>query len=82
MSGAELTKALRPELEPQRQAMVDLLGELVRIESPSDDRRSLEQFAARLESLFGEFGTIERIEPDDAARGPNLRLMEIGRAHV
>jgi glutamate carboxypeptidase len=54
--------------------MIDLLGRLVSIESPSDDRSSLEQFAATLETLFREFGTIERIEPDDAARGPNLRL--------
>lgn len=74
MNGAELTAALRPELEPRRQTMVDLLGELVSIESPSDDRPSLERFAARLETLFGEFGTIERIEPDDPARGPHLRL--------
>ena len=74
MNGAELTKALRPELEPSRQAMIDMLGQLVSIESPSDDRPSLERFAATLETLFGEFGPIERIEPDDATRGPNLRL--------
>jgi glutamate carboxypeptidase len=74
VNGAELTKALRPELEPSRQAMIDMLGQLVSIESPSDDRPSLERFAATLETLFGEFGPIERIEPDDATRGPNLRL--------
>jgi glutamate carboxypeptidase len=80
VNGAELVKGLRPELEPRRQAMIDLLGDLVSIESPSDDRPSLEQFAARLESLFGEFGPIERIEPADTARGPNLRLTVEGAA--
>jgi glutamate carboxypeptidase len=74
VSGAELTASLRPELEPRRQEMVDLLGELVSIESPSDDRPSLDRFAARLESLFGELGHIERIDPADPERGPHLRL--------
>lgn len=74
MNGADLTATLRPELEPQRQMMVDLLGELVSIESPSDDGPSLERFAARLESLFGEFGAIERLPHEDSARGPILRL--------
>jgi glutamate carboxypeptidase len=74
VNGAELAATLRSELEPRRREMVDLLGELVSIESPSDDRPSLDRYAARLESLFGDFGPIERIEPDDAARGPHLRL--------
>src|SRR5437016_4013828 len=54
--------------------MVDLLGRLVSIESPSDHRASLESFAATLESVFAEFGRLERLEPDDPARGPHLRL--------
>jgi glutamate carboxypeptidase len=54
--------------------MIDLLGELVSIESPSDDRPSLDRFAARLESLFGELGDLERIDPDDPQRGRHLRL--------
>jgi len=74
VSGAELAAALRPELEPRRNEMVDLLGRLVAIESPSDNRASLERFASTLESLFGEFGRLERVEPDDPARGPHLRL--------
>ena len=74
MTGAELAAALRPELEPRRKEMVDLLGRLVSIESPSDNRASLESFAATLESLFGELGRLEQLEPDDPTRGPHLRL--------
>jgi glutamate carboxypeptidase len=80
VNGAELTAALRPELEPRRDAMVDLLGQLVSIESPSDDRPSLERFAENLQTLFGEFGPLERVEPDDHARGPHLRLSVEGAA--
>ena len=36
MTGAEVAAAVRAELEPRRQEMIDLLGRLVRIESPSD----------------------------------------------
>jgi glutamate carboxypeptidase len=78
VSGAELTPAVRAELEPRRQEMIDLLGELVCIESPSDDRPSLDRFAARLQSLFGELGELERVEPADPQRGPHLRLTVAG----
>jgi glutamate carboxypeptidase len=74
MTGAELAVAVRAELEPRRQDMIDLLGQLVRIESPSDDRAGLDRFASELESLFGEFGPIERLDPGDAQRGRHLRL--------
>jgi glutamate carboxypeptidase len=67
VSGASLTAELRSELEPRRQDMVDLLGRLVSMESPSDDASALERFAAELESLFGEFGHIQRV-------GTHLRL--------
>ena len=60
MTGAEVVAAVRAELEPRRQDMIDLLGRLVRIESPSDDRAGLDRFAAELELLFGGFGPIER----------------------
>ena len=80
MNGAELTATLRTELEPRRQEMVDLLGELVSIESPSDDAPSLDRFARRLEALFGELGPLERIEPQDPARGAHLRLTVDGQA--
>ncbi|MBV9171311.1 MAG: M20 family metallopeptidase [Chloroflexi bacterium] len=51
--------------------MVDLLGQLVRIESPSDDRASLDRMAAALQELFGQFGRFECV---DDGRGQNLRL--------
>src|SRR5258708_5048746 len=60
--------------------MVDLLGRLVRIESPSDDRAGLDRFAAELESLFGNLGPIERIDPGDERRGRHLRLTLDGSA--
>jgi glutamate carboxypeptidase len=51
--------------------MIDLLGRLVRIESPSDDRAALDRMADALVELFSAFGSIERLEGD---RGQNLRL--------
>lgn len=74
MTGAQVAASVRAELEPRRQEMVDLLGRLVRIESPSDDRAGLDRFAAELESLFGDLGSIERLDPGDTQRGPHLRL--------
>ena len=74
MTGAELAPSVRAELEPRRQEMVDLLGRLVRIESPSDDRAGLDSFADQIEALFGDLGSIERIEPGNAQRGRHLRL--------
>ncbi len=74
-SAPALAAAIRQELEPRRQEIVDLLGQLVNIESPSDDRPSLDRFAATLESLFGEFGPVECI---DAERGRHLRLVVDG----
>jgi glutamate carboxypeptidase len=61
MSDVSLAAEVRAELEPRRQEMVDLLGQLVRIESPSDDSQALEAFAGELEGLFGGFGPIESI---------------------
>ncbi len=76
MNGAELTVAVRSELEPRRQEMIDLLGQLVRMESPSDDPPSLERFASELESLFAEFGHIDRV-------GTHRRLsVEGGEGHA
>ena len=57
---------------------VDLLGRLVRIESPSDDRAGLDRFADRLEELFGDLGSIGRIGPANAERGRHLRLPSSG----
>jgi glutamate carboxypeptidase len=41
--------------------MIDLLGRLVRIESPSDDVAGLQRFADELATLFGELGPVERV---------------------
>jgi glutamate carboxypeptidase len=80
VTGAEIAAAVRAELEPRRQDMIDLLGRLVRIESPSDDRGGLDRFAAELGSLFGDLGPIERIDPGDTQRGRHLRLTFNGSA--
>src|SRR5207245_3351229 len=85
VTGAEGAAAVRAELEPRRQEMVDLLGRLVRIESPSDDPTGLDRSAAELETLFGELGPIERLDPGDAQRGRHLRLTldgSDGQAHA
>ncbi len=74
MTGAEVAAAVRAELEPRRQDMVELLGRLVRLESPSDDRLGLDRFAAELAALFGDLGPIETHDPGDAHRGRHLRL--------
>jgi hypothetical protein len=63
VTGADVAPIVRADLEPRRQEMIDLLGRLVKIESPSDDRAGLDRYAATLAELFGEFGPIERIDP-------------------
>jgi len=74
VTGADLAPTVRAELEPRRQEMVDLLGRLVRIESPSDDRAGLDRFADQLEALFGDLGSVQRIAAANAERGRHLRL--------
>jgi glutamate carboxypeptidase len=71
--GGQVAADVRAALEPRRQEMVDLLGRLVNVESPSDDRAALDRMAGALEELFGSFGSIERIEAADG-RGRHLRL--------
>jgi len=71
VSGTEIAPHVRDELEQKRQEMVDLLGRLVRIESPSDDRAGLDHFADTLVELFGDFGTIQEIADSS---GRHLRL--------
>jgi glutamate carboxypeptidase len=61
VSPGDLAADIRRELEPRRQEMVDLLGSLVSIESPSDDPPSLERLADALESLFSTYGPVERV---------------------
>jgi glutamate carboxypeptidase len=69
-----LAASVRADLEQRRHEMVEVLGRLVSIETPSDDRAGLDRFADALQGLFGEFGPIEVIDPDDAQRGRHLRL--------
>lgn len=51
---------MRDRLEPRVLEMVDVLSELVGIESASDDRPGLDQMADRLDERFGRFGPIVR----------------------
>jgi glutamate carboxypeptidase len=78
VTGAEIAAAVRADLEPRRQELVDLLGRLVGIESPSDDLNGLNRFADELQRLFGELGPIEQVDSGDAQRGRHLRLTVAG----
>jgi glutamate carboxypeptidase len=51
---------VRSRLESQRAEMTELLGQLVNIESPSDDAECLNRMADRLEQLFERFGAVTR----------------------
>jgi glutamate carboxypeptidase len=70
-----LASEIRGDLEARRDEMVGLLGQLVTIESPSDDRPSLDRFAVRLRELFERFGPLEA---EEATRGSNLWLTLTG----
>jgi glutamate carboxypeptidase len=74
MTGGDLAADVRKNLEPRRQEMVDLLGRLVSIESPSDDAVGLGRLADEIVSVFEGFARAERVEPNDSQRGPHLRL--------
>jgi glutamate carboxypeptidase len=74
--GGEVAQAVRAHLEPRRQAMIDLLSRLVEIETPSDDRPSLDRFADALDEVFGP---LQRHNPTDPARGIHLELRIDGR---
>ena len=71
MNGGQVAASVRDALEARRQEMVDLLRRLVEIESPSDDRPSLDRCASAIQELFGEFGVFSKL---DGPRGSNLRL--------
>jgi glutamate carboxypeptidase len=75
MSGADVAAAVRAELEPRRDEMIDVLRRLVEIESPSDDRPGLDRFAATLSELFADFGPMTTTE---TARGRHLCLEVTG----
>ncbi|HEY3060948.1 MAG TPA: M20 family metallopeptidase [Chloroflexota bacterium] len=72
-----LAASVRDDLEPRRAEMVALLQRLVEIESPSDHRPGLDQFAATVQELFAEFGPVEAI---GAERGTHLLLRVDGSA--
>src|SRR5919198_1040450 len=81
MRGGDLAAEIRASLEPRRQEMVDLLGRLVEIESPSDDAVGLDRFASELGSLFHEFGPIETIPADTPSVALKLAV-EQPRCHL
>src|SRR5438874_1394680 len=54
--------------------MVDVLGRLVSIESPSDDPPSLDRFASVLEELFLPHNRLVRFQPEDPQRGRHMRV--------
>lgn len=72
-AGGQIAASARAALEPRRDEMIDLLGRLVGIESPSDDPAALGRMADALEALFGDFGTLERLPAEDGRRR-HLRL--------
>jgi glutamate carboxypeptidase len=58
--GGRVAAEVRARLDPRVDEMTDLLGQLVRIESGTDDPAGLERMAAVLEELFGELAPVTR----------------------
>ncbi|MFG1626123.1 M20 family metallopeptidase [Kribbella sp. NPDC049227] len=58
-AGQEVPRRIRARLERRTDQMALLLGQLVRIESGSDDPAGLNKLAILLAGLFGEFGPVE-----------------------
>jgi glutamate carboxypeptidase len=77
--GGEVASTVRKRLERQREAMELLLGELVEIESASDDPVGLAALGRRLEELMGDFGDIV-CHPAERAAGTHLDLTVPGGA--
>lgn len=59
-AGRSVASEVRSRLEPRVGEMTELLGSLVRIESPSGDLAGLAAMADRLEVLFGDLGAVVR----------------------
>ena len=74
---ASIAPKILAALEPRLDEMVALLGELVSIESPTDDLEGLARMAARLEELFGPLGKIERFPQE--RHGPHFVVRIPGR---
>lgn len=86
-AGGEAAVAVRAFLEPRRVEMVELLGSLVRTESPSDDPAALAALSAELSGRFARFGLVEQLPAVDGQHGPHLRLRvdacrEAGASHA
>lgn len=58
--GGQVAVEVADRLRRSTGELADLLAELVRIESATDDPEGLARMAARLEELFGEFGPVVR----------------------
>src|SRR5215207_2890851 len=78
-TGGQVAIAVRAELEPRRDEMIEALQRLVEIESPSDDRAALDRFADALLELFADFGPISTTE---TPRGRHLLLSIDGAAEA
>lgn len=72
--GGQVAASVRAHLEPRRQEMADLLGDLVRIESPSDDAGALGRMSEALQRRFRELGVFEQLPMANGQLGPHLRL--------
>lgn len=77
MTAFSVAADVRAALEPRLDDMIALLGELVSIESPTDDRAGLDRMAARLEELFRPLGEIERVPQE--ANGDHFVVRVPGR---
>ena len=60
MTTSSVAAEVRAALEQRLDEMVQVLRELVSIESPTDDREGLARMAARLTELFASFGEVQR----------------------
>ena len=77
MTSSSVAADVRASLEPRLDEMVELLAELVAIESPTDDRAGLDRMAARLQELFAPFGAVERFP--QAENGDHFVVRIAGR---
>lgn len=74
-TGHAVASQVHARLEGSRAEMTRLLGDLVAIESASDDPRGLQQMADRLQELFSPFGDVvgHRLAPN----GPTHLLLSV-----
>ncbi|MGI8549201.1 MAG: M20 family metallopeptidase [Dehalococcoidia bacterium] len=66
MPTPSIAATTRERLEPRLSEMLELLRDLVSIESPTDDRAALDRMKARLEELFAPLGAIEHFPQEQA----------------